>query len=717
VRKLIPKLDNGSQIRAQRLDYRGVTVVGGRGHLRRLQRAGWAVLPFTPRGVRIFVSKWFAELPEDGDRVIDALRARGWPPYARNPLLLTLTCACIPVQGEVPKQASELYARFLRFILEQWNTTSRVSDRAPLPNLDPEAILRLLAEVALEFHLQRRAALTRFEITNLIATHLSVLGEPVPTPRDVFLELTKQQGLLRSWSIDQYYAFPHLSFQAYFTATALRSRANGHRTIVGHRHDPFWREALILYAELGDISDLARELLATADNLLHSDLLLLGECWAAGGDIGDLGLSKTTLERLTALAKAENEYLSNRAMNILASVSIPEAKMAFATMIRSSNGDFAERSASRFAVSVFGDEILPEVIAQLVRTGHNENLLANFACLPRRVAVEQLCALILRTDWTRDKDIGVRHVRRYAERLMAEVGQDLALAPLLQLIAAAQLSDFEKRGCVSALATIDDPRVPQILRDIVNGNFPLDGRIDAAANLAPDEPEARRFLLRVIADETQDYFDRRDAARALEEFTGLTDGDLSAFRSLIFDPAPEFVGGPDVAVGVVAKVGTKASRVLLDEALAFWRKSDYPQAHMVRNTILQALNLDDKAADLREILERAVHDNWINLELPVVALEYVRRDPEKANDLYISVLRSYDRENVYAGTLVWAVLRILPQIPLTDSLLEAAVDLARRLPASTFAWSAISEIWQRQDISIVQRSLFEQRDSANSTDE
>jgi tetratricopeptide (TPR) repeat protein len=673
------------------------------------------VLPFTRSAVRVFVLKWFAESPKNAERVIDSFRARDWPSYATNPLLLTLTCACIPVQGDVPKRTSELFSRFLSFILEQWDSTRRISERPPVPNLNPETTSQLLAEVALAFHLRRRAALARSEVINLLADHLPLLGLPTPTPRDVFLELTKQHGLLRSWSIDQHYAFSHLSFESYFAAKALRSQVDGHRTIANHKDDPFWHEALILYAELGDISNLARELLATDANLLQPALLLLSECWAAGGEIKDFDLSRSALDRLLALARGKITFLADQAINLLARISIPEAKTAFASMIRDSKGHFTKGIASRFAVSVLGDAILPEVVAQLVRTGHNEDLLENFLCLPRRVAIEQLRELVLRTDFptSRDagvrhlrRDAGVRHLRRDAEELMAKAGEELAISPLIQLMSAPQLSDFEKSGCVSALATIDDLRIPQILRDIVSGSFPMDCRILAALKLAPGEPEARRFLLKVIADEGQDYFDRRDAAAALARFDGLTDDDLPAFRPLIFDRQPTFVGGPDVAVSTVGKIGTKAARALLKEALAFWEKSDYEEAWRVRGAVLQALNLEDKTADLRTILEKAGTDRWINTELPNVASEYFRREPEKANELFESALRSYNRDAVYMGTVAWAVLIILPQIPLSDKLLEAAINLAKRLPRAILPWSAISKVWQRRDISDPQRALF-----------
>lgn len=671
----------------------------------------FVLLPLTRSAVRTFVSKWFAKSPYDGERVIDSLRARDWPSYTTNPLLLTLTCGCIPAQGELPGRASELYDRFLSFILEQWDKTRRITDNPPVPSLVPEVASRLLAALALTFHMQHRAAFTRSEIVDAISKHLSLLPQPFPTAREVFLELTKQHGMLRSWSIDQYYAFPHLSLQAHLAATALRSQGVGRRTLLDHKHDSFWREATLLYAELGDISDLARDLLGTTDNLLASDLLLLADCWAAGGEIRDANLSTATAQRLAVLAKGENRFLADQAINLLARIPAAEAKTTLAGMMRTPDGSLAEGTVSRFAVLLFGESVLEEIVAKLVLTGNDEDLLENFARIPRRSAIERLQALVLRTDWPKKSaqhDPAIRHLRRKAEELIAKVGEELAISPLIQLMSAAQLSDFEKSGCVSALTTIEDPRVPQLLRDIVAGNLPMDCRIHAAGDLAPNEPEARRFLLKVVADKTQDYFDRRDAAGELAKFKGFTDDDLSAFRALIFDPEPVFVGGPNVAVSTLGKIGTKAALDLLNEARDFWNKSGYEHASKVHNEITQTLKLRNESTDLRAILEGAGADHWINTELPRVAAEYYRRMPKQANELFVTELRSYSRETVYAGTVPWAVFANLPKIPLTDSLLEAAIEFAKKHPKDTSSWKALARVWQRRDISTAQRALFSQ---------
>ncbi len=676
------------------------------------------VLPFTRTAARTFVSRWFADAPEDGERVIEALRARGWPSFATNPLLLTLTCACMPVQGELPKRVSELYERFVFFMLEEWDRTRRISDRPPIPNLEPETTSELHAELALAFHRQYRAAFTRAEVIAQLANQLHLLTPPVPSPRDIFLEITMQHGLLRSWSINQHYAFPHLSFQAYFAAKAVRSRPDGYRIVLEHRHDSFWREAIMLYAELGDITELARELLAAQDTFLASNLLLLADCWAAGGKINDPQSSRIAIESLLTLINGGNTFLANQATDALARIGVPEAKNALADIIRDPDGHLKKGTATRFAVLAFGESILGEVVDELVRAGYDKDLLENFTFLPRRLAVEQLQELILRTDWPEEKDpeddFGIRHIRRSAARLMAEVGEDIAILPLRQLMSAPELSDFEKAGCVAALASIDDSTIPELLREIVAGNLPMDCRIEAARNLAPDEPSARSFLLKIIADQREDYYDRRDAAHVLEQFE-LTDDDLPAFRSLIFDAGPEFIGGPMVAVSTVGKVGTNAARTLLLNARQFWQKSIHPEARRVRDGIVQALNLEEETTDIRGILEKAINDRYINVELPRMASEYLRRTPEVAADLFVTALRTYDREVVYAGSLAWAVLTILPQISLTDDLLAAAIDLVKRVPRSDWSWAILAGVWQRRDLSPSQRELFRSNSAPYST--
>ena len=109
---------------------------------------------------------------------------------------------------------------------------------------------------------------------------------------------------------------------------------------------PFWREATLLYAELGDISDLARDLLETTDDLLASNLLLLADCWAAGGEILDANLSRATAQRLALLAKGDNRFLADQAINVLARIPAADAKTTLAGMMRTPDGSLAKGTVS-----------------------------------------------------------------------------------------------------------------------------------------------------------------------------------------------------------------------------------------------------------------------------------------------------------------------------------------------------------------------------------
>jgi hypothetical protein len=96
-------------------------------------------------------------------------------------------------------------------------------------------------------------------------------------------------------------------------------------------------------------------------------------------------------------------------------------------------------------------------------------------------------------------------------------------------------------------------------------------------------------------------------------------------------------------------------------------------------------------------LEGAGADHWIKTEIPRVAAE-----------LFVTALHTYSKEFSYAGTVPSAVFAVLPQIPLTDSLLKAAIEFARKHPKDTHSWKALGRVWRRRDISIAQRVLFPQ---------
>jgi hypothetical protein len=462
-----------------------------------------------------------------------------------------------------------------------------------------------------------------------------------------------------------------------------------------------------MYAEQGDISGLAGDLLSAPDDILSSNLALLAECWGAGGTFRDNKWSDIAVARLFHLITGGNALLARRSLAALANIDAAATKTAMRNLIRDASGNLVDGPAAAYAVAIFGNGVIDEVISTVVSRGFDKNLLDNFKLLPRLMAVEKLTELILRNDWVVEDYRTISHIRRDAARRMADIGEEIAIRPLKELVAAEQLSVFEKEGVITALGTIQDFAARQFLRAVMSGDYPLACKVEAAGCLAPDE-DAKHFLLRIVDDTKADYFRRRDAALAVAKFN-LSDPDLSFLRHLLFDRAPKFYGGPSLAAEAVACAGTAASRAMLKDAFAFWRKSTHPDAKIIAREIGNTLNMREPTSDLREALDFArgpESGRPINLELPEMAEEYARRSPAAATDLFVLALDDYKEQVIYAGTLASAVLQIVARITLTDRLLNAVIDFAKRSPQDESRWVAVDAVWRRRDLTPTQRLFF-----------
>jgi hypothetical protein len=290
---------------------------------------------------------------------------------------------------------------------------------------------------------------------------------------------------------------------------------------------------------------------------------------------------------------------------------------------------------------------------------------------------------------------------------MASIGEELAVPSLIRLLKASQLSSFEKSGVVAALAAIDDPVIFSLIEGILDNDPEIDCRIEAARHLAPNNFRAKSFLRACVADPELDYSDRRDAAAVLSEF-GLNNDDLNPLRTLLFDPDPEFWGGPSVAADAIARVGSEASQNLLHEAAEFWKHSTYGEAGLIRNTLSKLLSMADRTCDLEEFLIEAATpgSRVIDWNLPNIAEEYLNRSPEKAIALFSRALETQEGGPIYGGRLSWAVLTMIPKMPVFDEVLSAALNLAMRAPRDDFVWATLLGVWRRRDLTPEQRRLF-----------
>jgi len=675
----------------------------------------YEISPLPSSSIRALVSNWFGDEEKNiSESLIDEFRVRGWPEFVSNPLLLALTCIVYEKRRRLPDRLAVLYQRCVDVLLEEWDATRRISRRDVVHGLTPERKLDLLAEMALSFHTERRSCFSRERVLAELAIHLPKVGLSYSEAGNTFDEISAQHGLLRSWSIEGYYAFPHMVFQEFLTAKALRDRPDGFRELINRKDDPFWHTSLLIFAGMGDATELIGELLQSRDNVLHSSLFLAAECLGTGAKLRDVDLRHQVIHRLKVLTEGEVTFLRDRAIDALASVDAPEALTLLRGLMRDESGQIVAHSyAARHAIKIEGEAVAEEIVNAIITNDYACHYLMDaLRWLPQRKAIRLLEQLVTTGDYPREKDLhhdpGIRHRRRSAASLLAEVGEDESIPTLMRLLRTDYLTDFVRAGVVDALASIRSDRVPRLLREILpSDDFPVDCKVRAAHHLGPNEQSAKRYLLSLVANAHADYYDRRDAASALCDFK-LSDSDIPAIEKLLTDPNPVFWGGPTCAAKAIAKIGSAAALSSLQRASAIWESSDYYDKSNVLAAIEELLGLAPQESDIQALVHRYLGPQRlpINWDLPDLLLQFYLQTPDRACELFLRVLSEYSHEVVYGGTLAWAIILILPQLPLTKALVDTALDLARRTPKDEMIWASLDQLRKRQDLDPEVREAF-----------
>lgn len=673
------------------------------------------ILPFSTSSIRAFIAKWFDN--EDitlGESLIDEFRLRGWPEFASNPLLLALTCVVYEKRGRLPDRHAVLYQRCIDVMLEEWDATRRISRRENVQGFTPERKLDILAEVALSFHIKRRFCFSRKDVIKELEIHLPEVGLSSFEAGNVFEEISAQHGLLRSWSFEDYYAFPHLVFQEFLTAKALRDRPEGFKELIKYKDDPLWHSIALIYTGMGDATDFISELLKSKNNILHSPLFLAAECIGVGTKLREVDLRHKVIQNLKILTEDEIIFLKNRAIDALASIETPEAFDIIKSLIRVDSGQKITCSyAAKYVIKIEGETISEEVVEKIIKSYEScPYLIKSLNWLPQRKAISLLENIITSRDYpikqSNMNDPGIRHRRRDAAFLLAKIGDDDSIPILKGCLKQDNLSDFEKEGIITAIASIRHPQIPLVLNEILNSDdIPIDCKVEAAHHLGPNNQNSKKYLLSIVADNDADCYDRRDAVGALCDFK-LNDNDIPILEKLLNDSNIEFYGGPSIAAKAIASVGSSEALHSLQVAFSFWEKSDNDFKDYMLESIEEQLILSFNESNLEKLINRYLDPMNIkmNFDLPDIVFQFYSKDPEKASKLFIEMLNNYNDEIVFGKTLTFAFCRILPELPLTEPIISAVLDLAKQMPNDEMIWDTINKLWKRRDIDYKERELF-----------
>lgn len=303
---------------------------------------------FTVEEIKLFLEKWYAlrepveiERREKIDSLLNAIENRpGLKRMAVNPLLLTIIALIHRQEAELPNQRVKLYEKSVDVLLGSWENikglqTWQITEEERRRRLEHLAYW-MYQENILEK--DRAVEVEKEELVRALANYLCKRYrdkdkvEALSEARS-FLELIRDRtGLLVEKGRD-IWGFVHLTFQEYLAAEDIFYRMNDsdepiavlRETILGHIHQPAWREVLLLTLSKLPPKRGSRALTIVIDansefeEILYRDLFFAASCLADDLSLFDIDEAYPIINGLVELAIYGNfRSLRNDAFTALA---------------------------------------------------------------------------------------------------------------------------------------------------------------------------------------------------------------------------------------------------------------------------------------------------------------------------------------------------------------------------------------------------------------
>ena len=265
---------------------------------------------------------------------------------AANPLMLTMLAILRRQVGKLPDRRVELYERYVRTLVDNWETVRSAGARQQGPaRFDPHRAIAHLIDLAMWLQQNRPSGTaSRKDIEGVLqniclqydseCVDVSGASEKARVSAkkqaECFLEDMRHFAGMLAERGRNAFGFMHLTFQEYFAGRALaRMDAEERWNIIApNLHNPRWREPILLCAgQLGIIEqrrekviELARSILEAGsdhEDILHRDLFLGTAVMA--DDVGlSAGIFQTITERLELLLQSRILTLLKNAASGLA---------------------------------------------------------------------------------------------------------------------------------------------------------------------------------------------------------------------------------------------------------------------------------------------------------------------------------------------------------------------------------------------------------------
>lgn len=195
-----------------------------------------------------------------------------------NPLLLTLMALVQQGRYRLPQQRARLYEECLLLLLEQWE--QRLDERSGLAATlgipDQTDRLALIQPVAYQLQATGREEASQSEVREWLTRRFLTLAQNDVSRADALIDrflafLEGRSGLLIARDIHDRYAFPHKTFQEYLAARDLIYREVARREVTAKRHNPTWREVILLVVGHQVASGRPLEAVQLGHDLLKAD--------------------------------------------------------------------------------------------------------------------------------------------------------------------------------------------------------------------------------------------------------------------------------------------------------------------------------------------------------------------------------------------------------------------------------------------------------------
>ncbi|MBI5302839.1 MAG: SUMF1/EgtB/PvdO family nonheme iron enzyme [Chloroflexi bacterium] len=272
---------------------------------------------------------------------------------AENPLLLSLIVLDHSVKLALPEDRHILYRDCVEILAAKWRKHSRdelniqASDDS---ELSPPQKIVLLQTIALEMQKQRTRADTgqipirRARAEELIAGQLPAMLTNLPSDAvqrrgacqhkaTAWLEGIKaESGILLELGLDDagepLVTFSHLTFQEYLAAVTIKEDTNLYPLLLDNLLNPAWEEVLLLYVGITQqATPIVQKLIAHAKTQTEA-WLVAGHCLIERTQI-DLPVRQTVLNSLCDLARAGEESMRVRVIEILKDIASPDSAPVF----------------------------------------------------------------------------------------------------------------------------------------------------------------------------------------------------------------------------------------------------------------------------------------------------------------------------------------------------------------------------------------------------